>query len=300
MNLFAKLHRIAVIAGHAFTQLVRMKVFYFLIVFALILLASNLIELPQHIGPETSNTLALQSIRSWSVGTMTLFSSVFGVCAIALLLPKDAEDRTLYTILSKPVPRFDYLAGRLLGVLILIGVSLALMDALMCGVLHLRAGQVAAEEVAWVQHQGGDAAAQAAASREVFAHGVTWGLQGAVVVAFLQATVITAFALMIASFSTSTLFSTIVALAVYFLGHFQADARDYYLQSGLGTTWAAKFGAAAFTLVLPDFGMFNVIDALVEGKAVAPDSLAQLAGVSIFYALTYLMAARVVFARKEF
>ena len=37
-------------------------------------------------------------------------------------LPRDMEDRTLYTILSKPVPRFEYLIGKLLGVLLLIGI----------------------------------------------------------------------------------------------------------------------------------------------------------------------------------
>jgi len=39
---FLRARRIGVIARHAFTQLVRMKVFYFLAVFAVILLASNL------------------------------------------------------------------------------------------------------------------------------------------------------------------------------------------------------------------------------------------------------------------
>ena len=46
------LSRILVIARHAFTQLVRMKVFYFLAVFAVIAIASNFFDLPQHEGPE--------------------------------------------------------------------------------------------------------------------------------------------------------------------------------------------------------------------------------------------------------
>ena len=62
--------------------------------------------------------------------------------ATALLLPKDVEDRTLYTILAKPVPRFDYLAGKLLGVLLLVFVSLALMDVLMTAVLQIRTSMV--------------------------------------------------------------------------------------------------------------------------------------------------------------
>ncbi|KAB2638617.1 MAG: ABC transporter permease subunit, partial [Verrucomicrobia bacterium] len=112
--------RIAVIASHAFTQLVRMKVFYFLAVFAVITIGSNFFDLPQHAGPEAAGTHVLNSIKSWSLGTMTLFSVVFAIVATALLLPKDVEDRTLYTILAKPVPRLDYLAGKLLGVILLV------------------------------------------------------------------------------------------------------------------------------------------------------------------------------------
>ena len=106
------LSRVLVIALHAFTQLVRMKVFYFLAMFAVIAIASNFFDLPQHQGPESVGVNVLRSIQSWSLGTMTLFSVVLSIVATALLLPKDVEDRTLYTILAKPVPRLDYLAGK--------------------------------------------------------------------------------------------------------------------------------------------------------------------------------------------
>ncbi len=68
--------RILVIARHAFTQLVRMKVFYFLAVFAVIAIGSNFFDLPQHEGPEAVGVNVLRSIKSWSLGTMTLFSVV--------------------------------------------------------------------------------------------------------------------------------------------------------------------------------------------------------------------------------
>ena len=57
--------RILVIARHAFTQLVRMKVFYFLAVFAVILIASNFFDLTQHEGPESVGINVLLSIKSW-------------------------------------------------------------------------------------------------------------------------------------------------------------------------------------------------------------------------------------------
>ena len=44
---------------------------------------------------------------------------ILGIVATALIIPRDLEDRTLYTILAKPVPRLDYLVGKLLGILAL-------------------------------------------------------------------------------------------------------------------------------------------------------------------------------------
>ncbi len=85
---------------------------------------------------------------------MTLFSVVLSIVATALLLPKDVEDRTLYTILAKPVPRLDYLAGKLLGVLLLVFVSLALMDILMVGILHIRTNMVLADQMAMAEGRG--------------------------------------------------------------------------------------------------------------------------------------------------
>ena len=76
--------RIGVIVMHTFTQLVRMKVFYFLGVFAVILLASNLFNIQGIDRPDLEGTDVLRSIRSWSLGTMTLFSVVLGVVATAL------------------------------------------------------------------------------------------------------------------------------------------------------------------------------------------------------------------------
>ena len=58
-----------------------------------------------------------QVLKDIALGAMSIFTSLLAVIATARLLPQDMEDRTVYTILAKPVPRFEYLAGKLLGVL---------------------------------------------------------------------------------------------------------------------------------------------------------------------------------------
>lgn len=293
--------RIFVIAFHAFTQMVRMKVFYFLAVFAIIAIGSNFFELPQHAGPESAGLDVLSSIKSWSLGTMTLFSVVLSIVATALLLPKDVEDRTLYTILAKPVPRIDYLAGKLLGVLMLVFVSLALMDLLMTVVLQIRTSMVYEAQLDYAKSQGWGPDVINSMRNDVFAHGPSWSLQGAVFAVFLRASIMASLALLISTFSTSTLFTTIISFLIYFIGHFQADARNMYLQAGeVGEGVVARLASLLLAMVLPDFQNFNVIDAVIEGQAMPVMVLLKLTLIGLYYAVFFTVASWFIFAEKEF
>jgi len=290
-----------VIASHTFTQLVRMKVFYFLLVFGVITIASNFFDMPQHAGPEAVGANVLRSIKSWSLGAMTLFSVVLAVVATALLLPKDVEDRTLYTILAKPVPRLDYLAGKLLGVLALVFVSLLAMDLLMTAALTIRTQMVLDEQLAMATAMGYTDEALASLRADMLAQGPNGSLHGAVFAVFLRAAVIAAVALLVSTFSTSTLFTAVISFLVYFIGHFQADMRMAYLAGGAdGEGWVARGISLVVSLILPDFQIFNVVDSVIEGQLVSLAVMAKLAGVSAFYVVFYTLCSWLIFADKEF
>lgn len=295
------LGRITVIATHAFTQLVRMKVFYFLAVFAVIAIASNFFDLPQHEGPESMGINVLRSIKSWSLGTMTLFSVVLSIVATALLLPKDVEDRTLYTILAKPVPRIDYLTGKLLGVLLLVFVSLGMMDVLMTAVLHIRTSMVMDQQLQMAHAMGWPKDAIDSLRHDTMAHAPNWSLQGAVFAIFLRASIMASLSLLISTFSTSTLFTTIISFLIYFIGHFQADARLAFFQSGqAGEGLAGRLGSLVMSLALPDFQLFNVIDAVIEGQTFPLIMVVKLTLIAAYYAVFFTLASWFIFAEKEF
>ena len=142
MTLPFSIPRIWTLATATVTQLLRMKIMAFLLVFSVIVVAAGFAF------PVMNPEQQLKFLKDVSFGALQLFSVVIAVCATALLLPRDLEDRTLYTILSKPVPRFEYLLGKLLGVLILIGAGLLLMDIAFSAVLWLREKLVLAQSVA--------------------------------------------------------------------------------------------------------------------------------------------------------
>jgi hypothetical protein len=227
---------------------------------------------------------------------------VLSIVSTALLLPKDVEERTLYTILAKPVPRLDYLAGKLFGVLLLVFVSMAMMDALMTGILHIRTNMVLADQMAFAQANGWTAGEMESLKNDILAQGPSASLQGAVFAVFLRASIIASLALLISTFSTSTLFTTIISFLIYFIGHFQADARAAFLsqEAGMSDGVFAKLITLLVALALPDFQLFNVIDAVIEGQVMPLVILGKLTLIGLFYAVFYIIASWLVFAKKEF
>jgi hypothetical protein len=136
---------------------------------------------------------------------------------------------------------------------------------------------------------------------ETALHGPSWSLQGAVFAVFLRASIMASLALLISTFSSSTLFTTIISFLIYFIGHFQADARDAYLQAGqAGEGVFARLAALVISLVMPDFQNFNVIDAVIEGQAMPLLILGKLTLIGLYYALFFTIASWFVFAEKEF
>src|SRR5436190_4556916 len=141
--------RILTIAGGTFTQLVRMKVFSFLAIFAFVVIGASFAF------ADLKNEQELKMLKDLSLAAMALFCSLFAIAGTALLIPKDVEDRTLYTILCKPVPRLEYLLGKLMGVIWLIFISLVCMDVIFCTVLHFKEKAVVAQQMENLQFMPG-------------------------------------------------------------------------------------------------------------------------------------------------
>jgi len=289
--------RVWELARQTFRQLVRMKVFYFLIFFALIVIGGSMFVL-RYNSPEQE----LKLLKDFSFFAMTLFTSLLGIVGTAMLIPRDIEDRTIYTILSKPVSRLEYLLGKLFGVLLLIGASLLLMNAFFTVVLYLRQSLMLAEQEAYILGGGnaGDDARQAFAvmAETIRLNGVTWSLQAAVVSIFCKSVVIVSLALMISTFASTTLFTMVTAAVAFFAGHLQADMRAYY-ESLPATESAARMLAAPLAILLPDFQLFNVVDAAVAGEVLGWADVGKLAGFALGYFAVYTSAAWFLFQDKE-
>ena len=276
------------IASNTFTQLMRMKVFYFMLIFTVVIISVNFFFLGWTLEQE------LKSIKDAAFGAMRIFSAVFAIVGTALLIPKDVEDRTLYTILTKPVPRIEYLLGKLVGVLVLIAVSLVMMSALFLAVLYLRQHQILAQEILLQPNVPPEEL-----RAMIFAQGVQPELLIAVVALFLQAAVAAAVALMVSTFASSTLFTIIVSLMVFLIGHAQSLARGVWFPDGESHSTAARVLAGLVALVFPDFNLFNLFDGIAAGQDVPAGIVVRLTVLAGFYLAIYTIVSWFVFAKKE-
>jgi hypothetical protein len=288
------LNRVWVLAGSTFTQLVRMKTFYFLLIFCVLVVLAGTVNLMAYNAEQQ-----LKLLKDVSLGAMSAFASIFGIVATAMLIPRDIEDRTLYTILAKPVPRHEYLIGTLLGVILVIAVSLAAMQVFTSVTLYVRQEMLIGEELQVAAMQSELTAEDARIYEErVRAQGMTWNLLNATGAIFLKACVVSAMAMLISTVASSSLFTIVVSSLVFFIGHIQSLAREYWLlETGEGLL--VKLFGGMVALVFPDFQLFNVVDGVVAGEMVPLISMVKLAGLTGLYLAVYTLVAYLVFADKE-
>jgi len=282
--------RVTAITGNTLTGLVRLKVFYVLLLFALLLIGASAFMAQMTFQQE------FQVLKDLGLGAMSIFTSLLAILATARLLPQDIEERTAYTVLAKPVSRFEYLAGKLLGVFLLLAVSIVAMAAMFFVVLFLREQSVLAETAR--QMSGSPPEQSTDALRAIRAAAFNPNIFSGIAVIYAKTCLLASLTLFISTFASSTIFTIIVMAFVYFIGHLQAIAREYWLQIN-AAGWLTKTFLAVVALVFPDLQSFNLTDDVVAGNAIPLPLLLQTMAMALFYCGFYLALAWAAFSQKE-
>jgi hypothetical protein len=119
-----------------------------------------------------------------------------------------------------------------------------------------------------------------------------------IAVIYMKGCLLTALTLFVSTFATSAIFTTIVMAFVYFIGHLQPIAREYWLQTN-NAGWLTKTFLALVALIFPDLQLFNLTDDVVAGNPIPATLLLKTIAMGLFYSSFYLALAWTVFFRKE-
>ncbi len=282
--------RIGAITVNTLTELTRLKVFYFLLVFALLLIGSSMFMAQLTFQQE------FQILKDVSLGAMSIFTSLLAIVATARLIPQDIEDRTIYTILAKPVPRLEYLLGKIAGVLLLLAIGTLVMGALFFLVLYAREQTLVhatMRQMAAAPREQLDEALRA-----VRASAFNSDILPGIVIIYLKACLLAALTLFVSTFATTNIFTIVVMAFIYFIGHLQAIAREYWLQEH-SSGWITRVFLAVVALIFPDLQAFNLVDDIVAGTAISVGLFFKTAVLGVFYTTIYTLLAAFVFYGKE-
>jgi ABC-2 type transport system permease protein len=256
--------RVLLIAQNTLLEASRQKLFNFLLLLALALVLGARWFRDFNFGaPE------LKFLADCGFGAMTFFGSALTIAATAQLFFSEIENRTVLTLLAKPVWRAEFVLGKFLGIAAVAAVFCALLTALLAAVLWVREGELMEE------------------FREAFTQGRTVSYPTIALAGFLQwlkLMVLAAFTLLVASFATTQLFTLVTGFFILVIGHVQYLAQDAYTRAAPGL---ARTMGAALASVFPNFQLFTLADSLVAADAPGAPQLARV----VAYALGYMAIA---------
>ena len=264
---------IRVIAANVFRESVRDKVLYNLVFFAILLMGASYL-----IGQLTAGQ-DIKIIKDLGLAATSIFGLFIAVFIGIGLVSKEVERRSIYSLLSKPIERYQLLVGKYLGLTLTLAVNLAIMTAALYLVLSY---------MAWMA--GPDAA------KAWDAPALDPAMLKAVGLTFVELAIVTAIALFFSTFSTPML-SAAFTFGLFVAGRFSADLRNFN-----DVVQAPAAAALARTLywVLPNLSPFDVRAQVVHGLPVPAGYLAVTCAYGVLYIGALLVASVAVFSRRDF
>jgi ABC-type transport system involved in multi-copper enzyme maturation permease subunit len=252
--------KIIVIALNTLREATRDKIFYNLLIFALLVIAASVLVGELSVGSKK------KIIQDIGLASILLFGLLTAILVGIGLVSKEVERRTLYTILTKPVHRYEFLFGKYVG----LSLTLLLNVIVMTGFLSI---------VIWWQRSL-----------------ISFAVIKAILLIYCELALVTAIAVLFSTLTSPNL-SGAFTLCVYIIGYLTADLKE------IGS--ASKSAVSRFLIdlcyyVLPNFNNFNIRADAVHGVHISNVHLLNVVLYCIMYVAIVLCLSVISFQRKEF
>ncbi len=253
--------RIRHIASNTFREAVRDRVLYNLVAFAVLMSGAAILVGQISIGIERLVVVNL------GLSAVSLFGVVIAILVGIGLVSKEIDRKTLYTVLSRPVRRWEFIVGKFFG----------LAGTLVVNTFFMAVGVFAS--LLYVSHH--------------FQRSDGW-LLVALYFIVLQFLIITALALLFSAFSTPVE-SAVLAFALFVVGSFAEDLRGFAAMAHGVTKWLAT-GAA---YLVPNLSALNVINSVAHEQPVALQLVVANTAYALLYAGMALCGAVLIFEHRN-
>mgnify|MGYP001818527729 CR=1 FL=1 len=252
--------RIHALAVNTFREAIRNKLLYTLLGFGVLMIASGVLL------ATLSYVEVDEILQDVGLGGIRFFSAGIAIFVGVGLIHNEVDRRTIFTILSKPVSRTEFLIGKWAGLTFTVWLQLFLMG-LAFALVSLLAGAPLG-----------------------LGHGWAIGMVG------LELMVLVAVATFFSSFTTPMLAASF-SIGIWLIGHLSRDLQALGQQSDVDSV--ASFAAFVF-VVMPDLEVFNKPLEAVPGLPLEGSELV-LAGIyGAGYTVATLMLGAMIFSRRDF
>ncbi len=264
---------IAKVAVSVFKESVRDKVLYNLVFFAVLLMAASYL-----IGQLTAGQ-DVKIIKDLGLAAIAIFGLMIAVFIGIGLVWKEVERRSIYSLLSKPLRRHEFIVGKYCGLCFTLLINVCAMVAAFYVVLaYMGATTPAEQQAAWTTPATDPA------------------MLKAVALILVELLLVTAIAIFFSTFSSPFL-SAVLTLGLWVIGHFNADLRNF---GAVVDSPTAAFVARGLYYVLPNFSAFDIKHQVVYGLPVPTTYLATTAAYGFVYIAMLVVASVAIFSRRDF
>lgn len=213
-------------------------------------------------------------LRGMMLGIIQLTSAVIAIVLTVYMIPNEIERRTIYTILSKPVQRWQFLVGKYLGAVGALGLMMALMSSVLVFVFFLQQTSKDVNSVA--------------------------EMLKAPLMYFVQMSLLAAVAIFFSTF-VAPLVNFFLTGGMYLLGSL-FNPFFQTMQENSATPQVAKLFAAFVNTILPNFANFNVQNPIINPQQTIQNEQAYYVSITVygvFYIAILLVGGILIFDRRE-
>ncbi len=252
--------KIKAIALNTFREAIRDKIFYNLLIFALLVIVASVLVGDLSIGQNE------KFIKDIGLAAISFFGVLTAILVGISLVYKEIDRKTVYTIISKPVHRYEFLLSKYLGLCLTLLVNVVVMSFLLFVVIWWKG------------------------------YSLSLSLLTAVLLIFCELILLTSIALLFSTFSSPTM-SAIFTLAIYIIGHLTSDLKE------IGQAAQSKFSQYLINFlyyILPNFNNFNIRTEAVHEVSVSDTYILGAVLYSVLYTALVLFISILSFQRREF
>ncbi len=235
---------------NTFRESMRKKTLYIILIFALIVIGAS--KLFSFLTAEEE----LKMIKDVSFSAIEFFGALIAIFGALAAISTEIERRTIYTLLTKPIRRSDFVIGKFFGVSLILLVNFVLTSLFFIGLLIFK---------------------KSMPDIEIFK---------TLILIFFELILIGGITLALGTFTTDA-FNIICSFFLYIVGHLTSYGKEMVERAE--NVVVAGLADMLYTLV-PNYENFNIRDKIVVGISVSWGYI----GYTILYGILYICIALLI------